>query len=130
MSARPNVSQRDCGQGLQWKWWNVTRSRRKGDCYIVTENLATLLSAIAWEIQNIQDKQVYLAKDISRWMLKVLPIFLLSIENEDENAKGRMIKYINQGKGGSVVTRFVDHWGFFPNWVDTQYNSYEIQKYF
>lgn len=71
--------------------------------------MATLLSAIAWEIQNIQDKQVYLAKDISRWMLKVLPIFLLSIENEDENAKGRMIKYINQGKGGSVVTRFVDH---------------------
>ena len=46
-------------------------------------------------------------------MLKVLPIFLLSIENEDENAKGMMIKYINQGKGGFVVTRFVDHWGFF-----------------
>ena len=66
MSARPNVSQIDCEQGLQWKWWNVIGRGRKEDCYVATENLATLLSARVWEVQNILDKQVDLAKDISR----------------------------------------------------------------
>lgn len=58
---------------------NHTRNRKRESlCYVVAKNLAVLVPAIMWKVENVPNELGDLVKEISNRVLKVPSIFFFS----------------------------------------------------